>query len=575
MKRLLLIAVALIAVGAVGIAFVLRNPPAALGEWVAGPDFNRMISQSVSHALKIKGKFGPMALQPDWSVLAETFTSKGWPGQAIGALDTGQARGSFDAWAVLRGEWRVPLISIAKADFRLVPPNDALKAEDPAVPPKPWYAFLMPSQFSCGWIDCPDMSIELPFGETSVRSESLHVGATMIGKNFKYFGRGGRCVYPDYPALALDSVEVYVTSEMIDIGYLYLREPDSTRSNLQLSARLGQHADKSIKASAKIDNLDIVPFLPSDVARVLVGRLNGQVDYATDTSGASITGSGKVSLQGGELKNWDYLDQLAARAGQPDFKRLAIDEASVSYILEGDVIRADNLAFRAGQTINAAGRGSWNTQTSAATLALNVTGVPLGAYLPPDIAGSLRGSIGGNVEWSWRGTEIAAGSGGGTLRLQGAKLSGFRFQAFLDRFLKTREYSEMDLTMADCQWRQDHTGLYLENIHVLAPGRAGVRGSLHIAPDGALSGTVLAGLPESSLRWLPEATKTVFARSEDGLHWCSIKVSGTERKPETDFTAQVLRQLERHPAAMAELAARGISWWLGDILHTPAADEAG
>jgi hypothetical protein len=179
------------------------------------------------------------------------------------------------------------------------------------------------------------------------------------------------------------------------------------------------------------------------------------------------------------------------------------------------------------------------------------------------------------VEWSWRGTDIAKGTGGGTLSLTDTKLSGFRFQAFLDRFFKSRDYAEMDLTKADCQWRQDHTGLYLEKVNILAPGQAALRGALHIGPDGALSGTVLAGLPESALKWLPDATKTVFARSEDGLHWCSIKVWGTEKKPETDFTAQVLRQLEKHPIALAELAARGISWWLGDILHTKAAQEEG
>jgi hypothetical protein len=54
-----------------------------------------------------------------------------------------------------------------------------------------------------------------------------------------------------------------------------------------------------------------------------------------------------------------------------------------------------------------------------------------------------------------------------------------------------------------------------------------------------------------------------------------MRVSGTEHKPVTDFTAQVLRQLEKHPVAMAELAARGISWWLGDVFHTRAAEEEG
>ena len=131
------------------------------------------------------------------------------------------------------------------------------------------------------------------------------------------------------------------------------------------------------------------------------------------------------------------------------------------------------------------------------------------------------------------------------------------------------------MTAASCRWRQDENGLFLDDIEVLAPGQAGLRGSLRIAPDGQMNGTILVGLPESSLHWLPDATTTVFARSEDGLHWCTMQVSGTEHKPETDFTAQVLRQLEKHPVAMAELAARGISWWLGDILHTRAAEEEG
>jgi len=575
LRKLLIVFLVLGLLAGAGTLAARHYLPGLLADWVAGPAFNRMLSQAVSHALKVEGQFGPLELQPDLSVMAENFTSKGWPGQAIGSLDATRARGWFNPWGILRGDWSVPHIDIERAEFRVVNPDDKLKAEDPVIPPKPWYAFLMPSQFVCGWIECPDMAIELPFGPEYVRGENQHIGAMMIGKNFKYFGKGGRVVYPDYPPMEIDALEVYVTREVIDIGYIYLREPQSPRSNLQLAMRLGQHADKSIKASAKIDQLNIVPFLPADVAKVLSGKLSGTLDYATDSSGKNITGGGTVALTGGEVRDWEYLDQLAARAGNPSFRNLAIGEASVTYALEGDIIRLSNLALRAGEGITASGRGSWHTQTSAATLVLDVGGVPLGAYLPPNIAGSLRGAIGGTVEWTWQGTDIAKGKGGGTLSLQETKLSGFRFQSFLDRFFKNRDYAEIKLSQAGCSWRQDHTGLHLDKINVLAPGEAGLRGSVNIAPDGALSGTILAGLPESALKWLPDATTTVFARSEEGLHWCSIEISGTEHKPETDFTAQVLRQLEKHPIAMAELAVRGISWWLGDILHTKPAEEEG
>jgi hypothetical protein len=575
LRKILPILLATVLVVAAATLAARHYLPGILSSWVAGPDFNRMISETVAQALKVEGQFGPMELQPDLSVIAESFNSKGWPGQSIGSLDTTRACGWFDPWAVFRGEWRVPRIDIDRAEFRVVNPDDQLKAEDPVIPPKPWYAFLMPSQFSCGWIECPDMTIELPLGAQNVRGEKMHIGATMIGKNFKYFGKGGRVVYHEYPVMEVDALEVYITREMIDIGYLYLREPQSPRSNLQLSVRLGQHADKSIKASAAIDRLNIVPFLTADVAKVLSGKMSGTLDYATDVSGKNITGGGTVSLTDGVLQNWDYLEHLAARSGDPTFKHLAIDEAAVTYALEGEVIRVSDMDIRVADRITASGQGSWNTQSSAATLSLDVAGVPLGAYLPPDIAGSLHGSIGGTLEWSWNGTDVAKGSGGGTLNLHDTRLSGFRFQAFLNRFFKSRDYAEMDLSQAACVWRQDHTGLYLENIDILAPGQAGLRGSLLLAPDGTLSGTLVAGLPASALKWLPEATTTVFARSGDGLHWCSISVSGTEHKPETDFTAQVLRQLEKHPIALAELAARGISWWLGDILHTKAAEKEG
>ena len=61
--------------------------------------------------------------------------------------------------------------------------------------------------------------------------------------------------------------------------------------------RLGQHADKSIKTSAKIDQLDIVPFVPADMAKMPPGKLNGTLEYATDSSSRNITG-GRHSVAG-------------------------------------------------------------------------------------------------------------------------------------------------------------------------------------------------------------------------------------------------------------------------------------
>jgi len=241
---------------------------------------------------------------------------------------------------------------------------------------------------------------------------------------------------------------------------------------------------------------------------------------------------------------------------------------SLDYSLDGDLVAVDNLVVRGAEQIDLSGSGTWNMETSEATASLAAQRIPLGAYLPDNIAGNLRGELAGQVEWKWRGTDVGGGSGGGTLQITGGSLAGFSFQKFLDRFLKSDTYTDITIGKAGCAWKQDANGLHLDNLDVLAPGQAGLRGSVHISPNGNLRGKVLAGLPASSLAWLPEATTTVFAHEEDGLYWATIELSGTIHKPANDFTAQVLRQLEKHPVAMAELALRGLSWWLGDILGT-------
>lgn len=566
-RRALIVTLLLMAAGlAAGYMAARVYVPGMLARWVEAPAFNRMLSSAVSHALKVDGTFGPMQLGPGLSVNTQGFQSTGWPGQAIGGLDAGKATGWFNPWGILRGRWQVDLISISQADFRLVPPNNALKKEDPTVPPKPWYAFLMPSQFFCRWIECPDMTIELPVGETTARGTNLSVGAMMIGKNFKYFGRDGVLHYPGYDTMAVDAMEVYVTREMIDIGYLYLRQPESARSNLLLKTRLGQHQDKSIDASATIDSLNIAPFLPPDVAKILLGELNGKLTYRTDTSGQNASGGGTLTLAHAKLHNWDYLERLANRSGHKHFATFKADQVSLDYDLIDDTFKVTNLIIKGKEMIDIRGEGTWDIDTSAASMNVQASRIPLGAYLPPKIAGSLRGELAGEVHWSWFGTDLSAGHGGGSIAITGCELGGFKFQKFLDRFLKSDAYANINITEATAQWHQNSTGLHLEKIQVLAPSQAGLRGHVHVSPDGKLSGTILAGLPASSLTWLPDATNTVFALQEEGLHWATIKISGTSEKPEMDFTSQVVRQLEKHPIALAELAIKGLSWWMGDAL---------
>lgn len=567
-NRLLTLALVLAVLGLAGYVTARVLLPRFLTTWVAGPQFERMLADAVGHALKVDGEFGPLTLNSDLSVTAANFSSTGWPGQAIGGLDADRATGWFNPSGIFRGRWEVDRIDITRADFRVVAPNNELKKQDPVIPPKPWYAFFLPSQFHCGWIECPDMTIELPLGQTPVRGVGMHLGAMMVGRNFKYFGRGGHLVLPAYPDLAIDGMQVYVTHEVVDIGYLYLREPASPQSNLELKARLGQQFDKSIDASAQITALDILPFLPPEIAAVLSGQLDGNLTYRVDPTGKHASGQGNIALRNARVRDWDYLDRLAARADRPAWRDLALSHVSLAYQLEGNLLRAENIVVTAPGLADLRGAGVWNMETTEAEVHISASRIPLGAYLPASLTGNLAGELTAEASWSWRGANVSGGHGSGTLGFTGGELQGFRFQKFLDRFFKSDAYATIKVSRASAHWKEDHLGLHVDQLDVFSPGKAGLRGAVQVAPDGSLSGKVMAGLPASALTWLPDATKSVFARQEEGLHWCEIELSGTTKKPANNFTAQLMHQLEKHPLAMAELALRGLSWWLGDHLGT-------
>jgi hypothetical protein len=330
---------------------------------------------------------------------------------------------------------------------------------------------------------------------------------------------------------------------------------------------MGQHADKSIATDAEISGLNITPFLPGELASILRGKLSGRLTYRTDAAGKAATGEGSLRLEEASLGNWDYLYGLAKRAANPSLGEARFRDVSLGYTLADGVFSVHDLTVLGKEQFELRGSGQWEIPTSQARAKLSVKRIPVEAYLPESLVGNIRGGeLGGDVEWSWRATDIAQGRGAGSLSLTGSLLKDFQFQHFLARFFKSTAYDEITVASARTGWKQTPGGLLLHDLDVLAPGQAGLRGWAHAAPDGTLTGTILAGLPAEALTWLPDATTTVFPLEKDGLHWCTIELSGTVEKPENNFTSQAMKQLRRHPVALSRLALRGLSWWLGDIL---------
>ena len=563
--RLVVSMLALLLIGG-GLALLSFKLGPVLRAEVAGESFRAMLSREVSKSIKVDGEFSSLSLGEGWKVETSGFKSTGWPGEAIGALDAQGVFGIFDPWGILHRVWQVDLISIDEGRFVLREPDNALKR--PVVPgKKPWYAAVMPSRFHCRWIECARTRVDFPFAGRVGGLRDVRLGATMIGQNLKYYGSGGSLEFPGFPALAMDALEVYVTREMVEVGYAYLRQTSAGDGRLELSGRLGQHEDKSIQARVVIHDFDSAPFLPASLAKSVRGRLTANATYAVDREGKNPSGTGTVRILGGVLDNLPALDVLAKRQRNPDLKRFAFDDVSLNYRLAGSSLDLSRFVISAPGKMEVTGNATWQLDGSQGSADLSFGRMPLSSWLPSKLIAKVHGTATGNVSWKWEARDLSGGHGRGRLSLENGRLKGFQFQDFLNRFFEDKQYLDLHVPVATLQWEHGSDGTHLRNIELLSPGVAGVRGSLVVDGEGRLSGEVLAGASAQLLTWLPDATKTVFGVERDGLHWAKVNLSGTLDDPVQDLGKQVLRQLEKHPFAMARLALKGVSWWLGDLLR--------
>ncbi len=668
--------------------------PTLLAKQVESEGFRRMLSQEVSKALKVDGEFAPISLD-GWTAVTDSYKSTGQPGQAIGALNANGIRGTFNPAGVFRSQWELDLIHIEKGFFALREPDDALKQAPPAAGKRPWYAGLMPQRFYCRWIEAPSAEVQFPFANTTGGLKDVHLGATMIGQNFKYYVNGGTFEFPMLPTLAVDYLEIYVTRNIVQIDQAWFRGLNNGPERMSLSGTMGQQKDKSIDANMDFKVLSLSAMLPESVREAVTGTASGEIHYKCDSTGKNANGSGQLTLTGATLANWGALDELSRIHNNPELKSFTFQDFDISYVLENDVFRIDVLDIAVENKIRLTGGVQYNLHSDAASLDVQLSEMPLSTWLPRNLktltdavlrghlkwAGSVKdwksstasghidmsgaslenpvkeiaslgphkirfpddvnlktalinfsydagnfkateldlvadgffsvkgsgawtaedrlqtdldfsftslsvwlpktlenqisGSLSGSLDWDCPGMDLANGHGGGTLNLDGTKLRDFDFQKILARFFKDDSWLEMDFDTAVVTWSRTREGIFAKDIIILAKGQIGLRGDLKIATDGTVSGVLYGGTNTEALKWLPDATSTVFSESKDGLHWAKIKLSGDLKHPKNDLTPQILAQLEKHPLALAEMAVRGLSWWLGDELGTaPGSHEA-
>jgi len=475
LKRLLIVLGILILLLAIAGIVVFIKGPDWLKSTVASDGFRQMLSREVSKALKVEGEFAPLTLE-GWTAKTASYESTGEPGQAIGALNAYGIEGTFVPAGVLKSQWLLSLIKVERGEFVLREPNDALKKPEKKGP-KPWYAFLMPAEFHVDWIDCPEADVKFPLGGVTGGLKSVQLGATMIGRNFQYYVKNGELSFPGYAPLQVDALGIYVTRNVVEVQYGYLRAPKGDGGKLSLSGRMGQRSDKSIDAKVTVEEFGLEPFLPKEVRPYLSGKITGDFSYRVDKTGQNANGEGKLSWTGAGLGDWGPLEDAARVPGRSDLTKLKDQKVELNYTLEDNLFKIPELGFEAAGKVRFSTSVEYDLKNATGKLNAKLQDMPVSVWLPKELQTLTNAMIQGNVEWQGSVEDWESSTASGNLDFGGATVENpVTTIASLGKYAP-RFPSKVDLTEAKLAFGYDKRTLEAKNLILHARDFFEVEGS--------------------------------------------------------------------------------------------------
>jgi hypothetical protein len=459
-------------------------------------------SRSIGHAVKVDGEFAPLHLDK-WTITTDSFTSTGWPGEAIGGLNAYGVRAEFDPSAIWGGVYKFNSIQIDRGDFILLTPNDALKRKMPPKKPKPWWAHFLPSVFQCGPIVTPDANVEFDFQGQHAQIQHAHLQADLIGRDFRYTADSGTMQFPFLPDLHINKLVVMVTRPMLTIEAAELTAIDpADPARLTIIGNMGQREDKTINAIVDVYQMPLDKVLPPGLASEIHGRATGHLLWKRDKDGKQVFSDGDLSLSGASVTGLSVFKQLQLLDGNPDLKDFAFDTFTLKFHMDDGHFTAHIVAISPGK-FSITGDIGYEFDTKEASLDVHFNELPLKVWLPDQFKSRYEGMASAALKWQGQLDQVKDSAGALSITLDGTHIND---PVYLRKFLATkglRAPETLDFKTAEFDFTYKDQTFQLTRAQIDAPGviTASASGTL-VTPDGILDADVAwQGLTLDN--WLP------------------------------------------------------------------------
>jgi hypothetical protein len=462
-----------------------------------------MASIAISKAIKVDGTFAPLKLD-GWTLTTDSFTSAGWPGEAIGGLNTYGVKAELDPAAVWRGVWRIKGIQLDHSDISLLTPNDALKRPTPPKKPKPWYAHFLPSVFECGPIISPVTQLDFEFEKQIAHIRNAQVEADLIGRDFQYTATSGTMEFPYLPPLQIKLLKMLVTRPVVTINDAELvgLAPNDT-ARMSLHGNIGMRDNKEIEAIVEITEMPIEQMLPENIAPLIHGRATGHLVWKRDKTGQDILSEGEVSLSGARIDDLSVFKQLALLHGNPDLQDFAFDTFTLKFQMRNGEFTADIVAIAPGK-FSLTGTITYNQKTKQAGIDVEVKELPLKTWLPSDFKPRYAGVATASLHWRGQLDRVKDSSGTLSIDLDGTHITD---PVLLKQFLATkglRAPDELNFKTAQLDFTYQDETFQLARAELDVPGVMTARATATLTtPDDSLDGDV-SWQNLTLANWLPQ-----------------------------------------------------------------------
>jgi len=457
--------------------------------WIESPAGPRVSGRELGKAIKVDGTFAPIHLD-GWTIQTDSFTSIGWPGEAIGSLDATNIRAVFDPSAIWHRAWRFSSIQIDHATIRLATPIDALKRKMPPKKPPPWYALFLPDHFECGPIICPQSNIAFVFQGIDSGIRDAHVQADLIGKDLQYTVDSGVLDFPYLPPLRIEYLKLLVTRPSITIYSAQLAGIDpQDPARLTLSGRVGMREDKSIDADVTVNEMSIEKILPENLRPLIQGKISGNLTWHRNSAGDAISSDGDLKLTGAGIHNLSVFKELTELHSNPDLQDFNFDEASCHYRIRNGLLTLDLHAHAVGK-FDLAGTVIYDIKTRMTDLDLTMSELPLKIWMPSDFKPRYSGVASAVLKWHGQLDTKKESTGTVAVNLDGTHIMD---PVLLRKFLAAKGFrtpEEIQFHKAQFLFSYQNEVFSLTKAELAAPGVMNAQLTGSLATGSALTATM-------------------------------------------------------------------------------------